>query len=69
MRKFMISLAAAGTALAFATPGRSAILSAAQPAPCGYNGYGNNGWGQVRALQARIDNLSSIRSAVSTAAT
>ncbi len=61
MRKLMISLAAAGTALAFATP------AAAQYYPQqsyaygqqygGYNGYGQNNWGQVRALQARLNNV------------
>jgi hypothetical protein len=52
MRKFVISLAAVGTALAFATP------AAAQYNPQPRAGYGyNNGWGQVRALQARIDSV------------
>ncbi|MEP7130339.1 MAG: hypothetical protein ABI770_04345 [Sphingomicrobium sp.] len=61
MRKLMISLAAAGTALAFATP------AAAQYYPqqsygygqqhIGYNGYGQNNWGQVRQLQARLNNV------------
>jgi hypothetical protein len=52
MRKVLISLAAAGTALVFTTP------AAAQYYPqqsYGYNGYGYNNFGQVRALQARID--------------
>jgi small-conductance mechanosensitive channel len=61
MRKLMISLAAAGTALAFATP------AAAQYYPQqsygygqqhgSYNGYGQNNWGQVRQLQARLNNV------------
>ncbi|MEA3057822.1 MAG: hypothetical protein QOF34_637 [Sphingomonadales bacterium] len=59
MRKLMISLAAAGTALAFATP------AAAQYYPqqygygqqYGYNGYGQNNWGQYRQLQARLNNV------------
>jgi TolA-binding protein len=56
MRKVLISLAAAGSALAFATP------AAAQPYPQPYgnpygNAYGYNNYGQVRALQARIDNI------------
>jgi hypothetical protein len=67
MRKLIISLAAAGAALAFASP------AAAQYYPqqnygqsygynqnygygqnYGYNGYGQNNYGQVRALQARL---------------
>lgn len=64
MRKLLISLAAAGSALAAASP------AAAQYYPqqygygngYGYNGYGYNGYGygnygQVRALQARIDSI------------
>ena len=61
MRKVLISLAAAGTALAFATPASAQYYP--QPQPYGYNnGYGyngyngyKNGFGQVRALQYRID--------------
>ena len=58
MRKFLLPLAAAGTALAIATP--AAAQHYPQPQPYGYNGYGYNGYGQnnygqVRALQARID--------------
>lgn len=58
MRKVLISLAAAGTALAFATPASAQYYP--QPQPYGYNnGYGyngyNNGFGQVRSLQVRID--------------
>lgn len=52
MRKVMISLAAAGAALAFATP------AAAQYYPVPYGnayGYGYNNYGQVRSLQYRID--------------
>jgi hypothetical protein len=61
MRKVLLSLAAAGAALAAASP------AAAQYYPqqygygngYGYNGYGYNnyGFGQVRALQARIDGI------------
>lgn len=65
MRKFLISLAAAGAALAVATP------AAAQYYPqnngyngygsgsygSGYNGYGYNNYGGIRALQARINSL------------
>jgi hypothetical protein len=50
MRKLVISLAAAGTALALATP------ASAQYAPQGY-GYGYNNYGNVRALQYRIDGV------------
>ena len=57
MRKLMISLAAAGTALAFATPA-AAQYYPGQGGGYGYNGYGYNGnWGQVRSLQARIDRI------------
>jgi TolA-binding protein len=61
MRNLMISLAAAGTALAFATP------AAAQYYPqqsygyrgqqYGYNGYRQNNWAQARQLQARLENV------------
>lgn len=55
MRKVMISLAAAATALAFATPAAAQYYPA--PPPYG-NAYGYNGnFGQVRALQVRIDNV------------
>ena len=59
MRKFVISLAAAGAALAVASPAAAQYYP--QPQPYGHNGYGgygfNNGYGQVRALQQRIDAL------------
>lgn len=59
MRKYVLSLAAVGTALAFATPAAAQYYP--QPQPYGYNGYNNgygyNGRGQVRALQLRIDAL------------
>jgi hypothetical protein len=63
MRKLMISLAAAGTVLAFATPAAAQYYPqqsygyGQQYGGYGqqYSGYGNNGWGQMRALQARID--------------
>ena len=61
MRKLMISLAAVGTALAFATPAAAQYYPqqsyGQQYGGRAYNGYGNNGWGQVRALQARIDSV------------
>jgi len=53
MRKFLISAAVAATALTAAVP--AAAQWAPQP-PYG-NAYGYNNYGQVRALQARIDNL------------
>jgi hypothetical protein len=56
MRKVLLALAAAGTALAVATPA-AAQFYPGQPAygaPYG-NGYGYNNWGQVRSLQVRID--------------
>jgi hypothetical protein len=67
MRKVLISLAAAATALAFASPASAQYYPQPQQQPYGnayghtgyngygYNGYGHNGYGQVRALQARID--------------
>ena len=73
MRTFMISLAAAGAALAIASPAAAQYYPAPQPAPYGYNqpygynngyggyngynGYGRNNWGQVRELQVRLDNI------------
>lgn len=54
MRKFLISLAVAGSALAIATPASAQYYPQPQP---GYGqGYGNH-WGQTRALQARIDGI------------
>lgn len=55
MRKVLFSLAAASSALAFTTPAAAQYVPAPQP---GY-GYGNgyNTYGQVRALQARIDGI------------
>jgi len=56
MRKFLITAAAAATTLALAAP------AAAQWGPQPGYGYGydngyNNNYGQVRRLQARVDNL------------
>ena len=56
MRKLMISLAAAGAALVAASPAAAQYYPQPQPAPYGYNGY-NGGYGQVRALQARVDRI------------
>jgi hypothetical protein len=55
MRKVLIALAAAGSALAIATPA-AAQNYYGQPygAPYG-NAYGYNNYGQVRSLQVRID--------------
>ena len=63
MRKLMISLAAAGTALAFATPAAAQYYPqqsygyGQQYGGYGSNGYGYNNYGQVRELQYRIDNV------------
>ena len=54
MRKVMISLAAAGAALAFATPASAQYYPGQYGAPYG-NAYGYNNYGQVRSLQVRID--------------
>jgi hypothetical protein len=51
MRKVVLGLAAAGAALVAATPASAQYYP--QGPGYGYNGYGN--FGQVRALQARID--------------
>lgn len=53
MRKVLIALAAAGTALGVATPAAAEQFA---PPPYG-NAYGYNNYGQVRALQARIDRV------------
>jgi len=56
MRKFVLSVAAAGAAVIAATPA-AAQYYPGQPAPYG-NAYGyQNNWGQVRALQARLNNV------------
>jgi hypothetical protein len=52
MRKIILSIAAAGAALAIASP------AAAQYYPQQRGAYGyNNGFGEVRALQVRIENV------------
>jgi hypothetical protein len=55
MRKIIIALAAAGSALAFATPAAAQYYPQPQQ-PYG-NAYGYNNYGQVRALQVRIDSI------------
>lgn len=64
MRKVLISAAATVSALAFAAPAAAQYYPAPPPPQAygnygnGYNGYGyNNGYGGVRSLQVRIDNL------------
>jgi hypothetical protein len=53
MRKIVLALAVAGSALIAAAPASAQYYP--QPGGYGYNGRGN--FGQVRALQARIDNV------------
>ena len=64
MRKVLISLAAAGAALAIATPAAAQYYPQPQPygQPYGYgapygNAYGYNNYGQVRALQIRLNQI------------
>ena len=63
MRKLILSLAATGAALAVASPASAQYYGGqyGYGHGYGYNGYNgyNNGYGQVRALQARIDALQS----------
>jgi len=57
MKKVVLALVTAGSALAFATPAAAQYYPAppAYGAPYG-NAYGyNNNWGQVRSLQVRIN--------------
>jgi hypothetical protein len=56
MRKVLISAAAAVSALAFAAPAAAQYYPAPPPQAYGYNWY-NNGYGSVRSLQARIDQV------------
>ena len=51
MRKTVLTLVAAGTALAFAAPATAQYYGAPR-----YN-HSNYGYGQVRSLQVRIDNI------------
>jgi hypothetical protein len=63
MRTLLISLAAATSALAFASPASAQYYPAPPPPGYGYGqGYGQgygyqNNWGHVRGLQHRIDQL------------
>ncbi|HUP67708.1 MAG TPA: hypothetical protein VM145_05830 [Sphingomicrobium sp.] len=59
MRKFVISLAAAGAALVVASPAAAQYYPQQQPyGYAGHGGYGfNNGYGQLRSLQQRIDRI------------
>ena len=54
MRKFVLSLAAAGAALAVASPAAAQYYPGPDGAPYG-NAYGYNTFGQVRALQVRLN--------------
>jgi hypothetical protein len=61
MRKFVIALTAAGSALAFASPAVAQYYPQTQSYGYGGQPYGNpygyNGFGQVQQLQQRIDAL------------
>jgi TolA-binding protein len=58
MRKFLISLAVATSALAVAAPASAQYSPGPQGYGYGQQGYGyNNNYGQVRRLQARIDQI------------
>jgi hypothetical protein len=62
MRKLVFAVAAAGSALAVASPAVAQYYPQSQPygqgyGYNGYNGYGYNNYGQVQQLQARIDAL------------
>ncbi|HYC95764.1 MAG TPA: hypothetical protein VEB39_08730 [Sphingomicrobium sp.] len=56
MRKFVIAAALAASALTAAAPAAAQYYP--QPQGYGYGyGYGQGNWGQVRRLQARVDQL------------
>jgi hypothetical protein len=60
MRNFVIAAALAASTLAVATPASAQYYPQPQPQGYGYQGnygYNNNGYGQVRRLQVRIDQL------------
>ncbi|QIK77740.1 hypothetical protein G7077_01240 [Sphingomonas piscis] len=56
MRKLLIAAATAASALAVAAPASAQYYPQPQRAPYG-NAYGYNNYGQVRSLQARVNNL------------
>jgi hypothetical protein len=58
----IIAIAAAGTALAVATPAATQYYPQPQQPYNNnnynnYNGYGRNNWGQVRSLEVRLNNV------------
>jgi TolA-binding protein len=58
MRKFLISLAVATSALAVASPASAQYYPQPQGYGSGQQGYGyNNNYGQVRSLQVRINQI------------
>ena len=57
MRKIFLPIAAAGAALAAASPAAAQYYPAPPPPAYGYGHGFNNGWGEVRALHQRIDNV------------
>ena len=60
MRKVILSVLAAASALAVASPAAAQYYPAPQPGygyNNGYNGYGYNNYGQVRSMQVRIDRI------------
>ena len=58
MRKFLISLAVAASAVAVASPASAQYAPQYAPQPQGNAyGYNNNNYGQVRRLQARVDQI------------
>jgi opacity protein-like surface antigen len=62
MRTIILSLAAAGAAVVAASPAAAQYVPQPQPYGYGAQPYGNgsgfqNNWGQVRALQARLNNV------------
>lgn len=61
MRKLVVSLALAGAALAVAAPASAQYYPAPPPPPpYGYgNGYAGNAFGEVRALQFRLNAIES----------
>ena len=57
MRKTILSLAVAGAAMIAASPAAAQYYPAPQPYGHGYNNGFRGNWGQVRELQARVDNV------------